>query len=162
MDGRPGLAAVFEGPARPFALVDYPVRGAGPGEVLVRVALSSVCGSDVHAWAGRRPTPVPGILGHEIVGRIEALGDAPPRDLHGHPLAVGQRVTWTEYVACGVCVPCSQLGLPQKCAVGRKYGHETALDPPHLLGGLGRHCYLLPGTAIVPVPDVLSDAEALS
>jgi putative phosphonate catabolism associated alcohol dehydrogenase len=162
MGERPGLAAVFEGPRRPFALVEYPLRPPGPGEVRVRVALASVCGSDVHAWTGRRPSPVPGILGHEIVGRIEALGADPPRDLRGRPLGMGQRVTWTEYVACGRCPPCRELGLPQKCVAVRKYGHEGVKAPPHLLGGFGRRCYLLPGTGILEVPEALSDAEAVA
>ena len=154
-----GLAAVFQGPGRPSELVEYPLRPPSRGEVLVRVLLSTVCGSDVHAWAGRRSLPTPAILGHEIVGVIEALGSDAPRDLLGRPLAREQRVTWTEYIACGRCVPCAQLALPQKCAHGRKYGHESALRPPHLLGGFGRFCYLLPGTGIVLVPEELTDEE---
>jgi putative phosphonate catabolism associated alcohol dehydrogenase len=155
-----GLAAVFRGPGRPSELVEYPLRAPAPREVLVRVLLSTVCGSDVHAWTGRRPLPTPSILGHEIVGVIEALGQDAPRDLLGRALAPGQRVTWTEYVACGRCVACARLALPQKCAHGRKYGHESAGDPPHLLGGFARFCYLLPGTGIALVPEALTDEEA--
>jgi putative phosphonate catabolism associated alcohol dehydrogenase len=155
-----GVAAVFQGPGRPSELVEYPVRPPGPGEVLVRVRLSTVCGSDVHAWTGRRSLPTPAILGHEIVGVIEALGPDAPRDLLDRALAPGQRVTWTEYIACGRCVPCAQLALPQKCEKGRKYGHESAEEPPHLLGGFGQFCYLLPGTGIALVPKELTDAEA--
>ena len=154
-----GVAALFQGPGRPSELVEYPLRPPAPGEVLVRVLLSTVCGSDVHAWTGRRPLPTPAILGHEIVGVIEALGGDVPRDLLGRTLAPGQRVTWTEYIACGHCVPCSELALPQKCVYGRKYGHEPAVHPPHLLGGFGRFCYLLPGTGIVRVPEELLDDE---
>jgi putative phosphonate catabolism associated alcohol dehydrogenase len=155
-----GLAAVFQGPGQPSKLVEYPLRVPAAGEVLVRVSLATVCGSDVHAWTGRRELPTPAILGHEIVGVIEALGDDPPRDLLGHDLRLGQRVTWTEYVACGRCLACAPLALPQKCTRVRKYGHERASDPPHLLGGFGRFCYLLPGTGIVPVPEELTDDEA--
>ena len=156
-----GVAAVFQGPGQPSELVEYPLRAPGPGEVLVRVRLSTVCGSDVHAWTGRRPLPTPAILGHEIVGVIEAVGEDAPRDLLGRDLAPGQRVTWTEYVACGRCAPCVQLDLPQKCVHGRKYGHESAAHPPHLLGGFGRFCYLLPGTGIVPIPPELTDDEVV-
>jgi putative phosphonate catabolism associated alcohol dehydrogenase len=155
-----GVAAVFQGPGRPSELVEYPLRAPAPGEVLVRVRLSTVCGSDVHAWTGRRSLPTPAILGHEIVGVIEALGRDAPRDLLDRVLAPGQRVTWTEYIACGRCVACARLALPQKCARGRKYGHERATDPPHLLGGFGRFCYLLPGTGIALVPEELTDEEA--
>jgi len=155
-----GLAAVFQGPGRPSELLEYPLEAPEAGAALVRVRLSTVCGSDVHAWTGRRASPTPGILGHEIVGVIEALGDGPPCGLDGRALEPGQRVTWTEYVACGRCLACAELGLPQKCAHGRKYGHESAAAPPHLLGGFGRFCYLLPGTGIVRVPDELTDEEA--
>lgn len=154
-----GLAAVFEGPGRPFRLVGYPLRAPGPGTILVRVLLSSICGSDVHAWTGRRAFPVPGILGHEIVGVIEAVGPSAPPDLRGRTLGPGQRVIWTEYVACGACLPCRVLDLPQKCAQVRKYGHERSTEPPHLLGGLAEYCYLLPGTGVLLVPDPISDAE---
>jgi putative phosphonate catabolism associated alcohol dehydrogenase len=154
-----GVAALFQGPGRPSELVEYPLRPPGRGEVLVRVRLSTVCGSDVHAWTGRRSLPTPAILGHEIVGVIEALGPDAPRDLLDRALAPGQRVTWTEYVACGRCVPCAELALPQKCQKGRKYGHESAEEPPHLLGGFAEFCYLLPGTGIALVPPELTDAE---
>ena len=154
-----GVAAVFQGPGRPSELVEYPLRAPAPGEVLVRVLLSTVCGSDVHAWTGRRALPTPAILGHEIVGLIEALGDDAPDDLLGRPLTPGQRVTWTEYIACGRCTPCARLALPQKCTRGRKYGHESAVAPPHLLGGFARFCYLLPGTGIALVPEELTDEE---
>jgi len=155
-----GVAALFHGPGRPSELVEYPLRPPGPGAVLVRVRLSTVCGSDVHAWTGRRSLPTPAILGHEIVGDIEALGPDAPRDLLDRVLTPGQRVTWTEYIACGHCVPCVQLALPQKCEKGRKYGHESAEEPPHLLGGFAQYCYLLPGTGIALVPPELTDAEA--
>jgi putative phosphonate catabolism associated alcohol dehydrogenase len=155
-----GVAAVFQGPGRPSELVEYPLRAPAPGEVLVRVLLSTVCGSDVHAWTGRRALPTPTILGHEIVGVIEALGSDAPRDLRDRSLAPGQRVTWTEYIACGRCVACAQLALPQKCARGRKYGHESVVEPPHLLGGFGQFCYLLPGTGIALIPEELTDEEA--
>ena len=157
---REGVAAVFQGPGRASELVAYPLRPPGPREVLVRVRLATVCGSDVHAWAGRRACPTPAILGHEIVGVIEALGKDAPRDLCGRALLEGQRVTWTEYIACGRCVPCADLGLPQKCVEVRKYGHESAVQAPHLLGGFAEFCYLAPGTGIVPVPDELTDEEA--
>ena len=157
---RQSAAAVFRGPGRPSELVEFPLRPPASREVLVRVRLSTVCGSDVHAWAGRRRCPTPAVLGHEIVGVVEALGDDTPRDLLGRPLTLGQRIIWTEYIACGICVPCVELHLPQKCTKGRKYGHESTLESPHLLGGFAAFCYLLPGTGIAVVPDELTDEEA--
>jgi putative phosphonate catabolism associated alcohol dehydrogenase len=157
---RSARAAVFEGVGRPLGLRELPLADPVPGGFLARVHLSTVCGSDLHAWLGRRSSPVPGILGHEIVGTVAAVPPEPPRCLDGEPLRVGDRVTWTEYVSCGRCVACTRLGLPQKCTNVRKYGHEGSAGPPHLLGGFAEYCHVLPGTGVLRVPDALSDAEA--
>jgi putative phosphonate catabolism associated alcohol dehydrogenase len=158
--GRTARAAVFEGPGQPLALREYPLVEPGPGELLVRVRMSTICRSDLHSWEGKRPSAAPGILGHEIVGVIEAMGDAVGPDLRGARLRAGDRVTWTLCVSCGACYYCRVLDMPQKCVRLRKYGHETAADAPHLLGGFAEYCYLLAGTGVLAVPDELADEEA--
>jgi alcohol dehydrogenase len=158
--GPTARAAVFRGPGLPLSLEDLPIVPPPPGGLLVRVTGATVCGSDLHAWQGRRASPVPGILGHEIVGVVAELGADPPRDLRGEPVRPGDRVVWSEYVACGRCGPCAELRLPQKCQKGRKYGHESSAEPPHLLGGFAEYCHVLPGTGVLRVPDGLSEAEA--
>jgi threonine dehydrogenase-like Zn-dependent dehydrogenase len=50
--------------------------------------------------------------------------------------------------------------LPQKCQGVRKYGHDPADSDPHFLGGFAEYCYIMPGTAILKLPDALSDEEA--
>jgi hypothetical protein len=70
-----------------------------------------------------RSASVIGMVGGGGIGFYlwdEALGDDAPRDVRGRTLEPGQRVTWTEYVACGLCRECIDLALPQKCARGRK------------------------------------------
>ncbi len=69
-----GRVAVFDRPNGPFRIAAYPLRPPATGEVLVRVAMSTICRSDIHSYQGHRPSPCPGLLGHEIIGRIEALG----------------------------------------------------------------------------------------
>jgi putative phosphonate catabolism associated alcohol dehydrogenase len=123
------------------------------------VVLATVCGSDLHSRHGRRPSPVPGILGHEMVGVIDEV-DGDVLDLRGHPLTPGDRVTWTEYVSCGRCPPCARWELPQKCRHLRKYGHEPLVDGGDLLGGFAERCHLVPGTGILRVPPEVSDDEA--
>lgn len=59
---RTARAAVYTGPKIPFEFREYPLRAVRPGEALVRVVMSTVCGSDIHSWQGRRPSPAPGIL----------------------------------------------------------------------------------------------------
>jgi putative phosphonate catabolism associated alcohol dehydrogenase len=159
---RTALAAVFRGPGRGFEVTEYPLIPPGPGGLVARVLMSTVCGSDLHSWLGRRATPVPGILGHEIVGTVAALGDPPPVTLDGQSLVEGDRITWTEYIACGDCRPCRDLRLPQKCKSVRKYGHEDAEAPPHLLGGFAQYCHVLPGTGVLRVPEPLADSEAVA
>jgi putative phosphonate catabolism associated alcohol dehydrogenase len=147
------LAAVFHGPEQPLELCPIPVPAPQGAEILVRVLGCTLCGSDIHTADGRRGTPLPTILGHEIVGTIEAIGDsAPQHDLAGHPLAKGDRVTWSIAASCGDCFFCNR-DLPQKCLTLKKYGHEAFTPGYELLGGLAEHCLLLPGTAVVRVPD---------
>jgi alcohol dehydrogenase len=153
-------AAVFEGPGKPFAVRSYSLERPGPGEVLVRVRMSTICGSDLHSWEGRRASPIPGILGHEIVGTIAALGPGVTADLRGAPLGIGDRITWTMFVACGHCYACRVLDMPQKCTALRKYGHEGTQGTPALLGGFAEYCHVLPGTGLVRVPDEVADEEA--
>ena len=75
---------------------DVPDAQAEPGQQLIRIAASGICGSDMHAYLGhdeRRPSPL--ILGHEAAGII--IGG--PRD--------GERVTINPLVTCGTCTACT-------------------------------------------------------
>ena len=154
------LAAVFSGHGRPFDLLEFPVPAPGRGEVLVDISCSTICGSDLHTWHGRRQEPTPCILGHEIVGRIVAFGPGAPRtDLRGEPLAEGDRITWTLAASCGECFFCKR-GLPQKCEHLFKYGHSAIAPGREFSGGFAECCVLTAGTGIVKLPDGLSDALA--
>ena len=106
------------------------------------------------------PVPVPTILGHEILGRIEAFGPAASRfDAAGQDLGLGDRVTWSIVASCGACFYCRR-GISQKCEKQTKYGHEAIRPGYALTGGLADHCLLATGSAIFRVPDSLSDAVA--
>jgi putative phosphonate catabolism associated alcohol dehydrogenase len=153
-------AMVFEAPGKPLALREFARPTLAAGEMLVEVSCTTLCGSDLHSYEGRRPTPCPTILGHEILGRVCELrpGD-PPLDLNGSELAIGDRVTWAVAASCGECFYCEH-GLPQKCEHLFKYGHERADHRHPLSGGLAEHCHLARGTAILKVPDSLPDEVA--
>ena len=151
-----GKAAVFLGPGKPFE-----VRSElQPGAALVRVTMSTVCGSDLHTWQGKRSAEVPVILGHEIVGEV-ASASRTVRTTAGEPLTAGDRVTWTVHASCGRCYFCREKGLPQKCVDLFKYGHSGCQEPPHFNGGLAEYVYIRPGTGIFKVPDSLSDEEVV-
>jgi len=157
---RTARAAVYDAPNTPFVVRDYPLRDVRPDEVLVRISMSTICRSDIHSWEGRRPNPCPGILGHEIIGVIDQLGDDIKRDMRGDPLAVGDRITWTEYFHHGESYYRDVHDMPQKSVGVRKYGHDLVADDPHFLGGFAEYCYVVPGTGILKLPDELSDEEA--
>jgi alcohol dehydrogenase len=157
---RTAKAAVYEAPNTPFVLKEFPLRPARRGEVLARVTMSTICRSDIHSYEGRRPNPCPGVLGHEIIGVIEEIGEGIDTDMRGDRLKAGDRVTWTEYFFAGQSYYRDVLDMPQKCTGVRKYGHDLAEEDPHFLGGFAEYCYILPGTAILKLPDELSDEEA--
>jgi putative phosphonate catabolism associated alcohol dehydrogenase len=118
------------------------------GELLVEMGMSTICGSDLHTYEGRRSAPTPCVLGHEGVGRVVAVGS------DGDLLRIGRRITWTLTDTCGRCLPCTTWNLPQKCHSLFKYGHaELGYN-----GCFASHLILRPGTATVNLPDSLPDA----
>lgn len=144
---------VFQGPGEPFLMSTAALpRTLQPGEVLVRISLATICGSDLHTVDGRRSAPTPCVLGHEAVGYVVASArpGVPP----------GQRVTWTLADSCGHCSPCTDWHLPQKCDHLFKYGHAALHDGHGLNGCYASHILLRPGTSIFAVPDHLPDAVA--
>ncbi|MCU0876830.1 MAG: zinc-binding dehydrogenase [Pirellulaceae bacterium] len=154
------IAAVLEEVGRPLVLREFPLPVPRAGETLVEVIACTLCGSDLHSLHGRRPVPLPTILGHEILGRVSAFGPGTNgRDAAGQPLAVGDRVTWSIVASCGDCFYCRR-DLPQKCLHQTKYGHEPLRPGRELTGGLADHCLLAAGTAIFRVPPNISNAAA--
>ncbi len=132
-------AAVFTAPNAPFLIREFPLRPPRPGEILVRVRMATICRSDLHSYQGLRPSPCPGILGHEIIGQIVALGGDIHFDLRGDALAVGDRVTWTEYFFSAMLSPGCAQPAPKMSRV-QKYGHNRLTQnlPPR---GLCDYCY---------------------
>lgn len=156
---RTATAYVFEQAGQPLTRREFPIPDPAPGEAIVRVTCCTLCGSDLHTVRGDRETPVPTVLGHEIVGVVDALPDEPPTCVDGTPLQLGQRVVWSVAASCGACFFCTHE-LPQKCESLFKYGHERLTPGRELSGGLAEACLLVPGTAIVPVPDELPNVVA--
>lgn len=155
-----GRIAVYDRPNAPFHIEEYPLRAPAPGEVLVRIRMATICRSDIHSYCGHRPNPCPGVLGHEIIGDIVALGAGVDRDMRGDPLAPGDRVTWSEYFIPGRNYFTEVLDLPQKSHGVDKYGHMATSTAPHHHGGFGEYCYILPQSWILRLPAGLSDEEA--
>ena len=146
-------AQVFYGPDHPLKACDVPLPSSlQAGEVLVEIALATICGSDLHTLSGHRPERTPCILGHEAVGHVVAVGSGRP------DLRMGDRITWSIADSCGSCLACSDYNLPEKCADLFKYGHAPLDDGSGLNGCYASHILLRQGTHIVTLPDRLADA----
>jgi putative phosphonate catabolism associated alcohol dehydrogenase len=151
-------ALAFRGTGLPFEQIAVPDVVLHHGEALVSIELATICGSDLHTIDGARHADTPLVLGHEQVGRVVALGPGrAPRTVDGRPLTVGLRVVWGVAVDCGRCRYC-RLGLPQKCASLRKYGHERMQRGWELSGGFASHAHLLARTPVVAVGEDLPAA----
>jgi propanol-preferring alcohol dehydrogenase len=95
-------AMVLEEPRRPLVMRERPLPEPAAGEILVEIAACGVCRTDLHVVDGELPNPkLPVVPGHEIVGRVAAMGER----VTG--LAIGQRigVPWLGHT-CGVCPYC--------------------------------------------------------
>jgi putative phosphonate catabolism associated alcohol dehydrogenase len=155
-----GRLAVYDKPKAPFELKSFPIRAPRADEVLVKIRMSTICRSDIHSYLGHRPNPCPGVLGHEIIGNIVALGSDVKRDMRGETLEVGDRITWSEYFIPGPSYYTEVLDLPQKSPGVDKYGHMAVTTEPHHHGGFGEYCYILPQSWILKLPAELTDEEA--
>ena len=148
----------FHGVGIPFEVCEMPVVPSS-ADVLVRVSLSTICGSDLHTVSGRRGADTPCVLGHEIVGTVAAPTGL--RSATGEKLREGDRITWGMTTSCGTCDYCVNRNLPQKCETMFKYGHARNEGTSALSGGFATHILLRPGTAIYHIPDAVTDAEAV-
>jgi len=145
---------VLVGFNQPLEEREFELLPLADGEVLVRMLASGVCGSDLHMASGEDPrTPLPIILGHEGLGEVVEIKGS-KTDIHGHPLAAGDRVLWNRGVVCGQCFWCTHK-QPWLCPERFVYGiHRSVEVPPHVNG-----CYteLLPleaRTDIIRMNDV--------
>jgi putative phosphonate catabolism associated alcohol dehydrogenase len=155
-----GKAVVYDAPNQPFVVREYSLRATKPGEVLVRITMSTICRSDIHSYEGRRPNPCPGVLGHEIIGIIVELGEGVTHDMRGDKLATGDRITWSEYFIHGPNYYTEVLDIPQKSPGVEKYGHMAVSEDPHFHGGFAEYCYIVPHSWILKLPSDLTDEEA--
>ncbi|MBI5717692.1 MAG: L-idonate 5-dehydrogenase [Burkholderiales bacterium] len=110
-------------------LEEREVDEVGPGQVLVRVGMGGICGSDLHYFNhggfGTVRIKEPMALGHEVAGTVEAVA----ADVTG--LKVGDRVAINPSRPCGACRYCWE-GLPNQCLEMRYYG--SAMRMPHVQG----------------------------
>ena len=145
---------LFENCDLPFQAHDKKmVINLEEGEVLVKVLLATICGSDLHTISGARKEDVPCILGHEAVGEVVEINQRAG-------FAIGDRVTWSIADSCGQCKACTQHDLPEKCDHLFKYGHASVHKGSGLNGCYSSHVILRRGTHLVKIPDQVSNELA--
>jgi len=150
---------VLEEPGR-FRLRTCQVPAIEPDQMLLKVEMVSICGSDRLIYqGGRYKGSFPKILGHEVVGFLEEVG-AEAKRFAG--LSPGDRVVLEPYLSCGECEYC-RAGHYHMCVLERTYGITLDFEsPPYLLGGYGEYMVLIPGTKVHRVdPEVPPEAACL-
>jgi threonine 3-dehydrogenase len=119
-------------------LVERPVPSPGPGEVLLRMEAASICGTDIHLfhwdpWAAEILTP-PTILGHELAGRVAAMGEGVTRVREGDLVGVESHIVdWS-------CAQC-RAGQMHLCRNLRVFG-------AHVDGGFAEYVVVPQANAI--------------
>ncbi|GIH71951.1 zinc-binding dehydrogenase [Sphaerimonospora thailandensis] len=156
-------AAVLRVHGEPLTLEELPLPSeCEPGAALVKIGCATLCATDVHLWRGGMSWPgmLPMVLGHEMMGTVEAVGPDTV-DALGRPVKVGDRIGWSESV-CGRCYGCTVLRAPVACA-NRGYGFLQRSDRwPYATAGLAEHAYVTPGALKVVLPDDVKDTWAAS
>lgn len=143
-------ALVFRGPNE-IAIEQVPVPKAGPGEAVIRVTLTTICGTDLHILKGEYPVRPGLVIGHEPVGVIHELGVG----VTGY--AVGDRVLVGAITPCGQCSYClggdlAQCGGP---IGGWKFGNS--------INGAQAEYLLVPSAQanLARIPDDLTDEQVV-
>ena len=109
-------ALVITAPGQ-FELREVARPEPGPGEVRVRVRYLGCCGSDLNTFRGLNPlVTYPRILGHELVGVVDAVGADVPAEW-----AAGAEVMVVPYTACGDCSSCRK-GRANACRFNQTLG----------------------------------------
>jgi L-idonate 5-dehydrogenase len=131
----------------------FPTVAPGPGEMRVRVRCGGICGSDLHYYQhggfGTVRIQEPMVLGHEVAGVIEAVGEG----VQG--FGVGERIAVSPSRPCGRCRYC-QEGLQNHCLDMRYYG--SAMRMPHVQGAF-RQQLLVETHQAHKLADNVSDGE---
>ena len=154
------LAAVVTDKRR-MEMREFAVPSPSSDDAVLKVEACGICGSDYHYYKELNHWPYlspPHIMGHEVVGRIAAIGN----DASQHwKLKEGDLVAVEAPVTCQRCRYCV-TGNATLCANKRSYGISASMaDPPHLWGGYAQYMYLHPHTHLHPVPKGVSPQAAV-
>lgn len=131
------LTAELQAP-RKLAIVERPQPTAGPGEVLVRIAATAVCHTDLSLYAGNQPgVRYPLVMGHEATGTVTSIGPG----VTG--LAPGQNVIINPIITCGHCDCCTR-GAGNLCRNAGMFGREVEGSLSQFVRLPARYVFALP------------------
>lgn len=135
---------------------EVPRPHAGPGEAVIRITLTTICGTDLHILRGEYPVKPGLIIGHEPVGVIEELGDG----VTGYE--IGDRVLVGAITPCGQCRACLSAQWAQ---CGHDHGYEAmgGWRFGNTINGAQAEYLLVPNAAanLAKIPDALSDEQVV-
>jgi propanol-preferring alcohol dehydrogenase len=133
--------------SEPLVLEDLPDPTPGPRQVLLKVSACGVCHTELDEIEGRTPPPrLPVVLGHQVVGRVAALGPGVTQRQTGDRLGVA----WI-YSACGECKFCRD-GQENLCGHFLATGRDAS-------GGYAEYM-VVPEAFTFPLPEAFPDAQA--
>lgn len=143
-------ALVFRGPNQ-IGVEEVPIPEPGPGEAVIRVTLTTICGTDLHILKGEYAVKAGLVLGHEPVGVIHDLGIG----VTGYK--VGERVLVGAITPCGQCLNCLRGDLAQ-CG-GRIGGWKFG----NTINGAQAEYLLVPAAQanLAKIPDELRDEQVV-
>jgi alcohol dehydrogenase len=149
-------AAVFQG-ANKISIREVPRPTPGVGQALIKVTLTTICGTDIHILKGEYPVRSGLIVGHEPVGVIEELGPG----VTGY--ARGERVIVGAITPCGQCRACLSGDLSQCGHGGPGYEAIGGWRFGNTIDGCQAEYVLVPDAQanLAKIPDGLSDQEVL-
>jgi 2-desacetyl-2-hydroxyethyl bacteriochlorophyllide A dehydrogenase len=140
--------AVLEAPHR-FRIASRPAPIAGPGEVVVRMAATAVCHTDLAIYTGEHPgVRYPVVLGHEATGAVESVGSG----VLG--LGCGQHVIINPIIACGRCDMCIK-GTENLCRNAGLFGREVDGSMSEFVRVAARYAHPLPPQLPLPAATLI-------
>lgn len=157
MDGK---IAVMTSPEN-LEYQSYKVPEPDSGSIVVKVARTNVCGSELHIWRGHHPVLKRAALGHEMVGQVLKLGSEVRTDFAGKSLTIGDRIAATYFQVCRKCNPC-QNGQFHLCVNAYNFWTKQPEEEPHFHATFATHYYIHPDQYVYKVPHNVPDSVAAS
>jgi threonine dehydrogenase-like Zn-dependent dehydrogenase len=148
-------ANVFRGVGK-FGIEQVPRPQAGPGSAVIRITLTTICGTDLHIVRGEYPVKPGLVIGHEPVGVIEEIGEG----VTGYN--VGDRVLVGAITPCGQCLACL-AGHQAQCGHGGGYEAIGGWRFGNTINGAQAEYLLVPYAQanLAKIPDDLRDEQVV-